>query len=116
MDTARNVESVPNLQESAVRNTIDSYKEINESVEKLVVFLQKIFDNVKSISKTRATTLSSIENISAVLEEIAAASSNVTQTSKEQLHSVENLNEAAGRLDTNAKILSGKYRSLSFKT
>lgn len=106
VETARNVENVLMLQESAVKNTTDSYKDINESVEKLVVFLQEISDNVDSINETRVTTLASIENISAVLEEIAAASNNVSQTSSDQLHSVESLNESAVRLDVHADNLA----------
>lgn len=106
VETARNVEHVLKLQESAVKNTTDSYQDINESVEKLVVFLQQISDNVNSINETRVTTLASIENISAVLEEIAAASNSVSQTANNQLHSVESLNESVVRLDNNADNLT----------
>ena len=106
MEIARKVESVLKLQESAVKNTTDSYQDINESVEKLVVFLKQISENVDSINETRVTTLSSIENISAVLEEIAAASNNVSQSSNEQLHSVESLNLSAVRLDTHVDNLT----------
>lgn len=106
VEIARKVESVLKLQESAVKNTTDSYQDINESVEKLVVFLKQISENVDSINETRVTTLSSIENISAVLEEIAAASNNVSQSSNEQLHSVESLNLSAVRLDTHVDNLT----------
>jgi len=113
VETARNVENALKLQESAVRNTTDSYKEIHESVEKLVVFLREISDNVDSINNTRATTLAAIENISAVLEEIAAASNNVSETSDRQLHSVESLNEAAVRLDTYADNLAREIQKFT---
>jgi methyl-accepting chemotaxis protein len=106
VETAKNAENALKLQESAVNNTIDSFKDINESVEKLVVYLKQISDNVDSIDETRVITLASIENISAVLEEIAAASNNVSQTSDEQLHSVETLNKSAVRLDTHAANLA----------
>lgn len=106
VETARNAENVLKLQESAVKNTTDSYNDINESVEKLLVFLKQISENVDSIDETRVITLASIENISAVLEEIAAASNNVSHTSNEQLGSVESLNESAVRLDAHADNLA----------
>ena len=104
-ETARKAEKVLKLQESAVKNTTDSYHDINESVEKLVVFLKYITENVNNIDEARVSTLAAIENISAVLEEIAASSNNVSQTSSNQLTSVESLNESAGKLDTHAKNL-----------
>ncbi len=105
VETARKAEGVLKLQENAVKNTTVSYQDINESVEKLVVFLHQITENVDNIEESRASTLAAIENISAVLEEIAASSNNVTQTSSDQLTSVESLNASAGRLNDNSDTL-----------
>ena len=110
VETARSAESVLKLQESAVKNTTDSYHDINESVEKLVVFLKQISENVDSIDETRVLTLASVENISAVLEEIAAASENVSQTSNDQLHSVESLNDSAAKLDSHTDSLTNEIQ------
>lgn len=110
VETARSAESVLKLQESAVKNTTDSYHDINESVEKLVVFLKQISENVESIDETRVITLASVENISAVLEEIAAASENVSHTSNEQLLSVESLNESAAKLDSHIDRLANEIQ------
>ncbi len=105
VETARKAEEVLKLQENAVKNTTLSYQDMNESVEKLVLFLQQITENVGNIEDSRASTLAAIENISAVLEEIAASSNNVTQTSGDQLTSVESLNTSAVRLNENADVL-----------
>ncbi len=102
VEIAKKAEQVMKLQENAVKNTTDSYQNIDESVEKLVVFLKYITENVGNIEEARVSTLAAIENISAVLEEIAASTNNVNQTSSEQLSSVETLNEAAGNLNKNA--------------
>ncbi|MDF2905492.1 MAG: hypothetical protein K0R34_813 [Herbinix sp.] len=102
VETARKAEKVLALQEAAVRNTTDSYTNINDSVEKLVVFLSYITDNVSNIEEARISTLGAIENISAVLEEIAASSNNVNQTATNQVASVESLNASALNLNTNA--------------
>ncbi len=105
VEIARKAEQVMKLQEDAVKNTTSSYQNIDNSVEKLVVFLKYISENVGNIEAARVSTLAAIENISAVLEEIAASSNNVNQTSTEQLTSVETLNEAAGKLNKNAGYL-----------
>ncbi len=105
VEIAKKAEKVMKLQENAVKNTTDSYQNIDESVEKLVVFLEYITDNVGNIEEARVSTLSAIENISAVLEEIAASTNSINQTSTEQLSSVETLNESAGKLNKNAEHL-----------
>lgn len=102
VEIAKKAEQVMKLQENAVKNTTDSYQHIDESVEKLVVFLQYITENVGNIEEARVSTLAAIENISAVLEEIAASTNNVNQTSTDQLGSVETLNGAAVKLNDNA--------------
>jgi methyl-accepting chemotaxis protein len=101
-ETARSAEQVLTLQDSAVKNTTASYQDINESVEKLVVFLKYITENVSTINDARVSTLAAIENISAVLEEIAASSNNVNQVSSDQLLSVGTLNDSVGKLSVNA--------------
>jgi methyl-accepting chemotaxis protein len=100
--TARQAENVLLLQERAVKNTTDSYQNIGDNVNRLMVYIKYITENVNNIENVRASTLGAIENISAVLEEIAASSNLVSQTSNEQLSSVENLNEAANSLKDNA--------------
>lgn len=105
VDIAKKAENVLLLQESAVKNTTDSYQNINESVEKLMVFLNFIAENVNNIEEARISTLGAVENISAVMEEIAASTNTVNQTSNDQLSSVETLNKSAGKLNENAEVL-----------
>jgi methyl-accepting chemotaxis protein len=104
-ETAKRAEDVLTLQTNAVKNTTASYQNINDSVEKLMVFLNYIAQNVENIEEARVSTLGAIENISAVLEEIAASTNTVNQTSVNQLSSVETLNNAAGLLNQNAEVL-----------
>ncbi len=103
--TARQAETVMRLQESAVKNTTESYHNINESVENLVVYLKQISENVDNIEEARVSTLGAIESISAVLEEVAASSNTVNQTASDQLTSVEVLNKSAGSLNNHANVL-----------
>jgi methyl-accepting chemotaxis protein len=113
VETARKAEKVLALQENAVKNTTDSYTNINDSVEKLVVFLSYITDNVANIEEARISTLGAIENISAVLEEIAASSNNVNQTATNQVASVESLNSSAVKLNTNADNLVSEVQKFT---
>lgn len=105
VNIARDVENVIHLQENAVTNTTQSYKNINESVENLVVYLQQIIENVETIEEARVSTLGAVESISAVMEEIAASSNTVNQSTLGQLSSVETLNKSANNLSNNAKVL-----------
>ena len=102
VNIAREAENVMHLQVSAVKNTTESYQNINERVEGLVIHLQQISENVDNIEEARGNTLGAIESISAVLEEIAASTNTVNQTVGEQLTSVEILNKSAGGLNQNA--------------
>ena len=113
VETARKAEEVLKLQESAVKNTTVSYANINESVEKLMVSLSSITDNVVNIEEARISTLGAIENISAVLEEIAASSNNINQTAANQVDSVENLNKSALNLNSNSEQLVNEVQKFT---
>jgi len=103
--TAKKAEEAMVLQDKAVKNTMASYHNINQSVDNLMLHLKNIVDNVENIEDARVSTLGAIENISAVLEEIAASTNNVHQTSSDQLNSVEFLNQSAGYLKDNSEHL-----------
>ena len=103
--TAKKAENVMQLQEDAVENTTHSYQRINQNVERLVVNLNGILENVDNIEHARVSTLSAIENMSSVLEEIAASTNTVNQTAASQLDTVETLNDSAGSLNKNSEHL-----------
>ncbi len=105
VETARKAENVLTLQGTAVKNTTDSFRSINSSVENLMVYLNHITQNVGNMEESRVNTLGAIENISAVLEEIAASLNTVSNTSTQQLEAVEGLNMTAEILNQNSDIL-----------
>lgn len=113
VEIAHKAEKVLQLQENAVKNTNVSYDNINDSVEKLIVFLKYITDNVTNIEEARVSTLGAIENISAVLEEIAASSNNVNQTASNQVSSVESLNKSALNLNKNSDNLVNEVQKFT---
>ena len=105
VEIAKKAESVLNLQEDAVDNTTTSYRNLNDNVEKLMVYLNHISENVYDIDESRVSTMEAIENISAVMEEIAASTNTVNDTASTQLNSVEALHQSAGTLHENANEL-----------
>lgn len=102
---AKSAEEVLQQQENAVKETTDSYQDINDNVENLMVHLQYIRESVDNIEEARMSTLGAIESISAVLEEIAASSNTVSQTSDLQLATVDELNSSASNLHGDAEHL-----------
>lgn len=103
--TAKEAENVMSLQESAVENTTNSYQMINKNVERLVINLDGILENVHNIEQARVSTLSAIENMSAVLEEIAASSNTVNLTANVQLETVGTLKDTVDSLNRNSENL-----------
>ena len=103
--SAKSAEDVLALQDKAVINTMDSFSEINDSVDNLIICLKNVIENVSNIDKARGSTLGAIGNISAVLEEIAASSNSVNQISGNQLQSVETLNQSTSQLNRNSEQL-----------
>lgn len=113
VETAKRVEEVMLLQDKAVKDTLDSYKEINNNVTDLVIYLNEISDNVENMEEARSSTLSAIESISAVMEEIVASTNTVNQTSSEQLMAAETLNISAGGLKSHANELVREVEKFS---
>lgn len=103
--TVRKVENVMILQKQAVDNTISSYENINQNVEKLIINLNGISTSIDNIEHARINTLGAVESISAVLEEIAASSNTVSQTTYELLQSAGTLNKSAVSLNDNSEQL-----------
>lgn len=103
---AKEAENVLELQDQAVKNTIESYQGINNSVDRLNDHLQNVEVYVKNIEEAKVSTLGAIENISAVLEEIAASTNSVNQISNNQLQSIQTLDKAVGNLNHNSDALS----------
>lgn len=105
-NSAKAAEEVLILQDTAVKNTIDSYQSINTSVDDLMLQVKYVIDHVNNIEESRVSTLGAVENISAVLEEIAASTNNVNQISGNQVDSIGTLNQAAVNLNQNSEDLT----------
>lgn len=103
--TAKEAENIMKLQDTAVKDTTDSYDQINNSIDKLMIFFQNIINDVGGIDVARSSTLVAIENISAVLEEVVASTDNVSQSTSNQLHAVEQLHQSSSNLSEKSERL-----------
>lgn len=102
VNAAKKAESIVATQESALKETMKTFDDINQHVENLTDNLTKITQGIEKIGKAKDDTLSAIESISATLEETVAASTEVSSTAENQLSSVEQLNKAAIKLGNDA--------------
>lgn len=103
--TAKEAGDVMLLQENAVKDTTDSYDQINQSIDQLMICFQNISNDVSGIDVARSSTLVAIENISAVLEEVVASTDNVSQSTSDQLHAVEQLHQSSSNLSEKSERL-----------
>lgn len=105
VNAARQAENIVANQETALKDTINTFDNINKHVENLTSNLEQISEGIEKIAKAKEDTLYAIESISATLEETVAASTEVSSTAENQLSSVEQLSNAAMQLGENARNL-----------
>lgn len=110
VNAAKKAENIVTTQESALKETMKTFYDINKHVENLTDNLSKISSGIDKIGKAKDDTLSAIESISATLEETVAATTEVSSTAEKQLSSVEQLNRAAIKLGDDAKNLEETVR------
>lgn len=103
--SAKEAGEVMELQGAAVKDTTESYLDINNNVDHLIVLLGHIMNSVGEIDLARVSTLEAVENISAVLEEIAASTDNVSQSASNQLNSIEQLHLSSSYLSDKSEEL-----------
>lgn len=105
VNAAKQAESIVANQELALKDTMNTFDNINQHVENLTSNLEQISSGIEKIAKAKEDTLYAIESISATLEETVAASNEVSSTAENQLSSVEQLSNAAMQLGEDARNL-----------
>ncbi len=96
--SAKEAETIVSNQTGIVNETITTFKNMNDGVEKLINNLEEIGINMKNMNLARESTLSAVESISAISEETLAASNTVDETVSVQEESVKGLDEASNTL------------------
>ena len=102
VNVARRAEDVVAVQENSLKDTVAVFNDIQSHVGELIQSLEYITSGITDIATTKADSIMSIQNISAVSQETAATAEEVTQNADKQMKAVEALNAAAEKLDRDA--------------
>lgn len=94
-----------NTQDVALENAIQSFNEINGSMDQLVNQVRVILTDVKAMEQVKQDTLLAIQNISAVSEQTAASTEEVLASSEQQMTSIDQMTEYSNKLGEEAKEL-----------
>lgn len=99
VNTAKEAEGIVSVQTDIVNKTIETFGNMNSSVETLVSTLQGVGSSVSSMEEERKDTLRAIESISAASEETAASAAVVNESVQSQLSVVNDLRDASRELE-----------------
>jgi methyl-accepting chemotaxis protein len=105
-DKALYTEEILTSQNDAVSNTMDSFKDISNSMENLEKQVKVILEEVNEMENYKEDSLKAILNISSVTEQTAASSQGVNSMSEEQYNSIEKMAEYVANLREASEHLS----------
>lgn len=105
VEIAQQADSIVQEQQTAVDDTTDAFKTMEQQVALLMKELEDILVGVKEMDRTRSSTLEAIQGISAVSEQTAASATSVTNVVGKQLEEVEDLGQNSERLSASAEEL-----------
>ncbi len=105
IETAVEEELTLSEQETALKNTVHAFMEIDQNMETFSIYLNTIVEDIGCMENAKNDTLKAIESISAASEETAATATELNVTVEEQLKGVEVLDEAVLKLNRNANKL-----------
>lgn len=103
---AKDAEQIVSKQNGIVENTITTFRNIGDGIQKLANSLEVIGQNVSNMESARGGTLNAVESISAISQQTLAASEMVEDTVHVQNASVKALEEASLVLAENSKDLN----------
>ncbi|NTV90036.1 MAG: methyl-accepting chemotaxis protein [Clostridiales bacterium] len=102
---AESSEAILKSQNEAVLSTIEIFKRIKASMEKLSLEVEQIMTGMEKMEENKEQAINSMQNISAVSEETAASSEEVTASTEEQLSCIEELARFSQELKQSAREL-----------
>lgn len=106
INTSNKVDVFIKSQANAVENTVNSFGEILDSVEKIPALMDKTYEGMDEIIESKEEALSKIQAVSDVTQENAAESEEVAATSEELSSASEEVSTTAQNLSETAIDLS----------
>jgi methyl-accepting chemotaxis protein len=111
VESAEASESILELHNIALENTLAVFKKISSSMVELDNKVSEITKGMEEMEKYKDSTLTAIHNISSVSQQIAASTEEVSASTQEQLSAIEELASYAKQLDETASNLNESIKS-----
>ncbi|WIF94018.1 methyl-accepting chemotaxis protein [Caminicella sporogenes] len=103
--TSKNVEDFIKVQATSVENTVKSFGDMLQSMENIGPLMERTYERMDEMAKSKDEVLSRVMDVSAVTEEnsaaseeVAASSEELTASSEEVASTAETLKNMAGKL------------------
>ena len=106
VESAEASENILKSHNIALEHTLAVFKKISDSMVELANTVSDITGGVEDMNSYKDSTISAIQNISAVSQEFAAATEEVSASTEEQLSAIEELSMYAKQLDDTANNLN----------
>ncbi|MCX7694285.1 MAG: methyl-accepting chemotaxis protein [Caloramator sp.] len=113
--TSNEVESFIKSQTNAVENTVKSFADILDSVENIAPLMNRTYEGMDEIVKSKDEVLLKVEGVSAIVEENTAASEEVAASSQEISASTEEVAATAQTLSAMAMDLANIVSRFKFE-
>lgn len=107
VEQVMNSNQVVSEQIAAVKDTEAIFKTVFNSIDEVLMNIQRTEKSVEHIVKSKEKVLESMENISAVAEESAATTQEISASTEEQIASAEELSNHAKSLNDLSAALNG---------
>ncbi len=102
---AKNVDGFIVLQQQAVDDTVNLFRDIETELDTLMEHMGIVTDEVADVENVKNYTLDAMGNIAAVVEETSAINTNINESAKQQVDLTLNLKQCTEKLRDNAKRL-----------
>lgn len=106
VERALSSDNILKSQNEAVTSTLDIFKKISDSMDKLATQVKDITVGTQDMDSYKKDTINAIQNISSISEQIAASTEEVSASTEEQFSSIEELASFAKQLDEAANVLN----------
>lgn len=115
VERALSSDNILKSQNEAVINTLDIFRKISDSMDKLAEQVKDITTGTRDMDNYKKDTINAIQNISYISEQIAASTEEVSASTQEQYSCIEELAGYANQLDEAANTLNDVINKFKVK-
>lgn len=115
LDTTKSVSNNMNFQTGIIDDSINSFKQIIDAVEKIIPQINKVSESMEIITKDKISIIEKVERSSIVAEENSASSEQICASTQEMSGSSTEVAVAAGKLSENANVMFESIKKFKLK-